>query len=232
MNKYMISTAVVALASMALVGAANARTIAASVGGAPTGVSYENFDSIVAPSTATTTLASGVKVSYTGDASAVTGDSSGINAAPYLSGGNGVGFGSQPDGKDTTTYLTAGVGSVRIDMPTNELYLGLLWGSVDDFNTLSFYDSSNNLIDTVTGADVIASPNGDQGLNGTVYVNITLDSEFAYVVASESKNQYAFEFDNLAFNPTDPTVPSPEPITLSLFGAGLAGLGFARRRKA
>jgi hypothetical protein len=231
MNKYMIS-AFAAAATFAFVGTANATlTVSGSVGGAPTGVSYENFDSLTPGNTTTTLLGSGITVSFSPDGQPVSGSASGAYAAPYLSGGNGAGFGSQPDGQDATVYLTAGLGQVRLDMPANELYLGLLWGSVDEFNVLNFYDSSDNLIGTVSGADVIASPDGDQGLNGTVYVNINSDTPFAYVNATETSSRYAFEFDNVAFNPTRPT-PSPEPITLSLFGAGLAGLGFARRRKA
>ena len=43
------------------------------------------------------------------------------------------------NGPDTTTYLTTGIGSVTLTLPGPEKYFGLLWGSVDTYNTLSFY---------------------------------------------------------------------------------------------
>ena len=177
-------------------------------------------------------------LSYDGDAGAVSG-SGPTDAAPYLSGGNGLGFGpsgsTQANGVDGTTYIAAGRGgSVTLQFPTLETYLGILWGSVDGYNSLSFYNGAT-LIGTVTGSDVMASPSGDQGANGTAYVNInaTGGSAFDRVVAMSGGN--AFEFDDVAFNETIPALalaadPAPEPMGLGLFGIGLLGLAFVRRR--
>jgi hypothetical protein len=231
------SVAATVIASAALIASsalASPLTVSGSVGGAPTGVTLDNLD-ILPLGAAGGTTATGIQVSFTPDAGAVQGSSSGHYAAPYLSGGNGTGFGlaggNQADGPDATTYLTAGGitnASVVLQLPGYQKYFGLLWGSVDDTNTLSFYDGAT-LVGSINGADVIGSPNGDQGVNGTVYVNVVSTIAFDRVVAT-SNDHYAFEFDNLAFNPNAP-VPAPEPITLSLFGAGLAGLGLARRRR-
>lgn len=247
MNLYSFkaATAVAAfVGSLAMAGTANATLAITSVnGGAPNGVILDNLDWLpnsggnngTYDPTGGVSPQSGMSVSFSPDGGAVQGNVGGINAAPFLSGNNGDGFGNplyttnQPNGQDTTVYVTAGGiqgSSATFLLPDDELYFGLLWGSVDTYNTLEFYDSSNNLVGTITGIQVTNAANGDQGANGTFYVNINSDIAFNRVVASSS--QHAFEIDNISFNQT---IPSPEPITLSLFGAGLAGLGLARRRR-
>jgi hypothetical protein len=212
--------------------------ISGVVGGSPTGVIEESFDSLVPGDDAPTTLPSGITIVLGGDAGPVSGSVPDIYAAPYLSGGNGLGFGpsgsTQSNGADGTTYMTAGQdGSVTLQFPTLETYLGILWGSVDGYNSLSFYNGAT-LIGTFTGSDVLASPNGDQGVSGTAYVNIsaTGGSAFDRVVATSGLN--AFEFDDVSFNLTVSTFaaddPVPEPVGVALFGTGLLALGFVRRR--
>jgi hypothetical protein len=240
MKFYSLKSATAAAAligGLAFAGTANATlSISSSVGGAPTGVTLENLDSLPAsggldgPADSTGgATPSGIVVSFSTDGGAVLGAQSSINAPPFISGGNGAGFGNA-NGPDTTVYVTAGGipgSSATFLLPGDELYFGLLWGSVDTYNTLEFFDSSNNSVGTITGVQVgIAT--GDQGQGGTYYVNVTSDVAFNRVVATSSS--HAFEIDNLAFNPTIPT-DAPEPITLSLFGAGLAGLGLVRRRR-
>jgi hypothetical protein len=210
---------------------ASAATItqSASVGGAPTGVVHQNFDTLTPGNTSDVTIGA-LTVKFTGGTSQpVAGAAGGFYAPPYLSGNNGDGFGSQTTGADTTTYLSTGIGSVELDFNTSELYLGVLWGSVDTYNTIAFYNGATEL-QSFTGGDILAGANGDQGVNGTLYVNFMSNTGFDRVVFTST--QYAFEFDDVAYNQAIPrTVPSPEPVTLSLFGAGLAGLGMARRRR-
>ncbi|WP_376096549.1 PEP-CTERM sorting domain-containing protein [Roseomonas sp. CCTCC AB2023176] len=220
------------VAGLAITSAARAElVVAGSVGGAPTGVTYENFDGLPLGIAGGLTP-SGVMVNFTPNAAAVQGSQANIYAAPFLSGGNGMGFGSpnQANGVDETTFLTTGsTGSmasamIELKLPDLQKYFGLLWGSVDDYNSLSFYND-NTLVGSITGADVTASPNGDRGVNGTLYVNINSTLDFNRVVATSS--QFAFEFDNVAFNRT----PIPEPASLMLFGAGLLGLGMVMRKR-
>jgi hypothetical protein len=200
--------------------------VSATVGGAADGVTYVNFDGLSLGNAGGTSGA--VTVSFTGDAQTVTGASSGVYAAPFLSNFDGTPFGDPSNGADATNYLTTGLGTVTIKLPGFEKYVGLLWGSVDTYNTLELYNGGT-LVGTITGTDVTASANGDQGANGTFYVNIDSTLAFDSIVASST--QYAFEFDNVAYNPTHNPPPVPEPLTLSLFGIGLAGVAGWRRRR-
>lgn len=206
-----------------------AATINAAVGGVPTGASiYENFDSLA--STGGTT-ANGISVTFSGpDAGVATlPNVSGIYAAPYISNSNGTLFGNaQANGQNETQYLTTGIGSVTLDLGDYHQYFGLLWGSVDNYNTLSFYDGTT-LLFSFTGADVNTLANGDQGADGTFYVNINSDTAFNRVIATSS--QYAFEFDNVALaeQPIEFPAEIPLPGTLPLLGIGLLMNGVIRR---
>ena len=84
-----------------------------------------------------------------------------------------------------------------MNLPFDVLYFGLLWGSVDTYNTLTFFDGATQ-VGSITGTQINASANGDQGSSGTFYVNVTSDLVFNKVVGSST--QFAFEVDNFAFN--------------------------------
>lgn len=235
--KHSRSKALVAVCALAaglcMAASANATLVySSSIGGAPTGAIHENFDGLALGSGGGTTSGTNVQVSFSPDGQAVQGTMGGQYAAPYLTGNNGTGFGSpdQANGPDQTTYLTAGgtsSSSATLLFPILEQYFGILWGSVDTYNTLTFYNGAN-VVGSVTGSDVIAIANGNQGPDGTVYVNFDSTLPFNKVVATSS--QHAFEFDNVAFSshPLD----LPEPGTLGIMGLGLLAIvGLAIRRR-
>lgn len=201
--------------------------VSGSVGGAPVGATnYVTFNSLALGNAGGTS--GGITVSFGGNAQTVIGNASGQYAAPFLSSGNGALFGTG-DGADTTRYLSTGTGSVTLQLPSMMQYFGMLWGSVDSYNFLDFY-SGATLIDTIDGSEVTASPNGNQGVNGTLYVNITSDTPFDRVVARSTS--FAFEFDNVAYftGPSPAVDPVPVPATALLFGASIVGLIASRRR--
>lgn len=239
MNKTLLAS--VCVVGMATCQIANALSVSSSaIGGVPIGADqYFNFNdapvglvgssgSWVSDSMDSTDT---VTVTATPNALIVQGAVSGQYAAPYLSGGQGTLFGAQPDGADTTTYLTSGTypnpgGMVKLQFSGPQRYLGLLWGSVDNYNTLEFY-MGTTLIGSVVGDDVAAGNNGNQGAIGTRYVNINSDVDFDNVIAKSS--QFAFEFDNVAIKRTN--IPDGGS-TLALVGISVAALGLFRWRKA
>lgn len=220
----------IAFGATVLSSAAIAAAPAISVGSVPGGAGvYENFDSLAAAGGLST---KGISVAFsgTGAGTAALPDLSGYYAAPYLSGGSGATFGNfQAEGPDVTQYLTTGIGQVTLQLDGYSQYFGLLWGSVDNYNTLSFYDG-NTLLFSFTGLDVDGGAHGNQGAGGTFYVNIDSDTAFNKVVASSTA--YGFEFDNVAvtLNPIAVS-PIPEPGAYSLLMAGLALIGTIIRRR-
>lgn len=204
----------------------------ASIGGAATGSARFNFDNLMAGSAtqmASSTAGTTVQVSFAApDSGVVNGAVTNVYAAPYLSGNNGVGFGSpnQANGVDTTKYLTTGTGSITLDFGTNLSYLGLLWGSVDDYNKIEFFNGADS-VGWFTGMNVLALPNGNQGPNGSVYVNFNdADGYFTKVVLTSSTN--AFEIDNVATNAAG--VPD-SGATVAFLGLGLVALAAVRRKR-
>jgi len=129
-----------------------------------------------------------------GDAGIVHG-SSPVSAAPYMDGG-----------ADQTDYLSIGnhaQETITFDSAKNSF--GLYWGSVDSYNSISFYNG-NKLVASYSGRDVAPLlANGGQGsLDSNGYVEFLGLAAFNKVVLASSQN--AFELDNVsaAYIPDEP----------------------------
>jgi len=156
--------------------------------------------------------------SWLGDGAILTGSSSGHYAAPF-----GVST------ADTSYYLTVPYtnsnGSATASLGATYNYFGLWWGSVDDYNSIKFYDG-NNLVETIGGLDITNPANGNQTAPSTnLYVNFYDLPDFDSF--SLFSTNFAFEVDNIAVG----TAPVPEPSTMLLLGSGLIGLFFYGRKR-
>ena len=145
------------------------------------------------------------------------------------------GMAAAPAGDDTVFLSVAfphaaGTETFQAATGTSYNYFGLYWGSIDDYNSLQFFNG-DTLLASITGSDVIAAGAtlGDQVSAGSNrYVNFTfLDSTFDRVEFGTTN--FAFESDNHAFGNVSSV---PEPASLALMGAGMLGLALARRRRA
>ncbi|OPY86219.1 MAG: hypothetical protein A4E72_01724 [Syntrophus sp. PtaU1.Bin208] len=155
---------------------------------------------------------------FSGDGAVVQG-TTGSYAAPYA-----------VSNADSSKYLAvpsaASTGSVTINLGVLYSYLGIWWGSVDKYNTLSLYKGSA-LAATISGSTIISSNWGNQSSSDSnIYLNISeITGGFDSIrLTSDGR---AFEVDNI-------TVGNPVPIPAAawLLGSGLVGLAGVRRRKA
>ena len=97
---------------------------------------------------------------------------------------------------------------------------GFMWGSIDDYNTITFSGGSG--VYAFNGSGVVSPPvndNGYQGFNGSAYV--VFAGAFDTVVLTSTQN--SFEIDNVNVHVPD------GGMTLALLGLSLLGLPFIRR---
>jgi hypothetical protein len=116
---------------------------------------------------------------------------------------------------------------ITISFTSNKKYFGLLWGSVDPTNTVSFFEN-NTPVANFTGAQLESNSNVALQYYSAPgsFVDFVADSsafKFNQVVLSD--NSEPFESANYA------TSGVPEPSTWAMMLLGFAGLGFAGYRQ-
>jgi hypothetical protein len=149
-------------------------------------------------------------------------------------GGQGsLGLYATPFNDDTNYMAVLGGGTEEISYANLKNAFGLYWGSVDLYNSLSFYNG-NNLVAMITGADVDPpiSANGNQtSTSSNAYILISGLDTFNRVEVTSGAN--SFEFDNVVAGVASSslTTPVPEPSTWVMLMAGFAGLGYVAVRR-
>ncbi len=133
----------------------------------------------------------GNTIQFSGTAGVYHGTDSGLAAAPYTS-----------SGPQTTNYFAAEPnGNVTINYAQNQAYFGLNWGSVDSYNTLTFYEGSTEVA-SYGGAAITSNDHGSQASDGSDIVNFDFNNGLTYDKVVMTSTNPAFEFDTVASSTT------------------------------
>jgi len=133
----------------------------------------------------------------------------------FLNSGGGV-LSAGLSGLGGTTLSASGFGLTSVFVITGDVGANILFGSISHDDGASLYDGPgySNL--------VAGSPAPTVDID-TLYSNLTGQFQLIYVEANSIPAVLTMDVTR--------TVTTPEPLSLSLFGAGLAGLGALRRRR-
>jgi len=217
MKRTSLLVGVAALAAVFVSTAASASIIAVTTGGVPAGTS--GFGSAFASAPGATTYDFNTPATTapftTSPAGSIlyTGSNPGLNATPFGDSTQYASIGTS-ETPQTATLLISGLAN----------YIGLYWGSIDTYNNIFITDVNGGTFNINSSAYAQLSPStGDQGVDGTKYVNIFSDVAIESIAFSSS--QKAFEFDNLT------VAAVPEASTWAMMILGFLGLGFLGYRK-
>ena len=200
-------------AGLLISGSANAAIVSVTSGGVADVASGQASAFASAPGAVVYDMSSNIPAFDGSPVALRTGSLSGQYAAPF---------------GDTTQF--ASVGTIETPSTTTLLlggsynYVGLYWGSIDGYNSLTITDASgDHVVSAATFASILNPAGGSQNADGSLYINIFTDSAITKLTFfSESK---AFEFDNLT------VAAVPEASTWAMMILGFLGLGFLGYRK-
>lgn len=155
--------------------------------------------------------------SCSGDFAIVSGNASGVYASPA---GDFTKFVSVPNPSPTSHTAVFKLGATAN-------YFGLYWGSIDSYNSISFF-LNNVQVGSFSGSDIVgAFANGNQiSYASNRYINFDFGNNL-YDSVKLSSSGFAFESDNHAFRKASVS----EPMNLAMIGLGLLGLVAVRRLK-
>jgi len=122
------------------------------------------------------------------------------------------------------TYASDAFNTLTIAFASPVNAFGFLWGASDDPWTLSAYDASNNLLESLVLPVTEESNAGD-------FVGLTATGIASATLVSSTRGDYVF-IDNFAFAGEHTDASVPEPSSFVLGGAGLLLVALSRRRMA
>jgi hypothetical protein len=192
-------------------------SLAASIAGAATVTNVDNVPAAWGHVNLGTTLSTGDGGVWALPPTIRAGNIDGITRSPFDGSGNGgvpvnAGWAAIP-------YYAVGPDNpfnpAVLNFARDQQAFSFLWGSVDNYNELTFLDN-NVVVATVLWSDLAGAQIGV----GASFVRVT-DLIFDQIRFLSSPNNY-FEFSNIE------TSPVPIPAALPLFGSVLAGMGLFR----
>lgn len=156
-----------------------------------------------------------------------------FSTAAHLSGTYSLTSGSIPGeaaapGGDTTQYLSVSVGQAAVlDLGKGVKDLSFFWGSIDNYNQVSFFNGLT-LVSTFGGGAVPGAP--ADGNQNAATNNKRVNFDFGGAVVTTvlfTSSRPAFEIDDVALGAI---VPEPATWAMLVSGFGLVGVASRRRR--